>query len=738
MPEPTHRRARVWPYAVLTVLVGLLPAARAATDQDADAVTGQRAGQPIEELIVVAHKEARPIHELAANVSSFDSAALRHELASSVADAFRYAPGIDFESAGSRFGAESINIRGISGNRVAVLLDGVPVGDQFDVGSFSNATRDFVNAGFVDRLEVLHGPASALYGSAAIGGVVAMQTVDPAALSGPGGQGGRLVGTWRDDTASSHGTVMQAFTARSIAVVAGVSLRKSEQHDPAAADTNLDRRRSDRQSALLKLVIDDALGNSWRAGFYRQDSDVTSDLNSMLGSGRFRSNTALEGDDSARADILSIEYRFGGRVFDTGVARVYAQDTRVRQHTYDERGLARRPVAIDRYFRFDQDARGAELNLQKRLTWGAVVHRIGIGVEYRRRETEELRDGMSTGLEDGVASNVLLGEVFPLRDFPISVAEDWGAYLEDTVSLGRWSLIAALRADRYDMTPKVDAMYLEDYPFADPVAISDAEVSPKLGVIYRLFDSAEIYLQYTAGFRAPPYEDANIGLEIPLFNYRAIPNPDLRPEQSRGFDLGLRWRGLNGKAHVSLFRTEFDDFIESRVRLGTDPVSGRILFQAQNIDSAVIEGVEAGASLGLDGIVDGLSVDVRLLLARGENRDSGEALNSVAPPQAVAGLRWRSTDERWRMSLLGTFTDDWSDRDETRGELFKPAGHAVFDLYLARRLGKRITLRAGVLNLTDRTYWSWTDVRGLAVDDPTVPYLSRSGRSVTVGLDVDW
>ncbi|MEM8816904.1 MAG: TonB-dependent receptor [Pseudomonadota bacterium] len=693
---------------------------------------------PIEELIVVAHKQARPLHEIAANVSTFDSASLRHELASSVADAFRYAPGIDFETAGSRFGAESINIRGISGNRVAVLLDGVPISDQFNVGSFSNATRDFVNAGFVDQLEVLHGPASALYGSAAIGGVVAMRTANPRALSGAEGQGGRLVGTWRDDNASWHGTAMQAFAGKSLAVLAGISFRQDEEHDPAAADTNLDRRRSDSQSALLKFVFDDAFGNAWQAGFYRQASDVSSDLNSMLGSGRFRSNTALEGDDNYRTEIVSLEYRFGGGLFDGGVARAYRQTASVRQHTYDERGLARRPVAIDRYFAFDQDVRGVELNLQKQFSTASLAHRLAFGVEYRRRETEELRDGMSLGLDDGIVSKVLLGEVFPLRDFPISVAKDWGAYLEDTVSLGRWSLITALRADRYDMTPQVDAVYAEDYPFAEVVSISDAEVSPKLGLIYQLLDTTEIYLQYTQGFRAPPYEDANIGLEIPLFNYRAIPNPDLRSEQSEGFDAGLRWRGVNGKAHFSIFRTEFDDFIESRVRLGPDPVSGRILFQAQNIDTALIEGLEAGGSLQLDAVSAGLSVDLSLFLARGENRDNGEALNSVAPPQAVASVRWRSANDRWRASLRGTFTDGWSDLDESGGELFEPSGHAVFDLYLARQVGDKVTLRAGILNLGDRTYWSWTDVRGLAPDDPVIPYLSRPGRGFTFGIDVDW
>ena len=89
-------------------------------------------------------------------------------------------PGVDYEAAGTRFGAEGINIRGIGGNRVAILVDGVPLSDQFDTGSFSNATRDFIDAGLIQNIEVLHGPASALYGSAAIGGVVAVRTPDPA------------------------------------------------------------------------------------------------------------------------------------------------------------------------------------------------------------------------------------------------------------------------------------------------------------------------------------------------------------------------------------------------------------------------------------------------------------------------------------------------------------------------------------------------------------------------------
>lgn len=718
---------------VLAAIAPLLCAASSAGDTDSRTAF-------VEEVVVVANKHERSRREITANVSVFDDEDFRFELASSIAEVFRYAPGIDYESDRSRFGAESINIRGIAGNRVAVLLDGVPVSDQFDVGSFSNATRDLVNAGFVQNIEVLHGPASALYGSSAIGGVVAMKTIDPRHLARQRGHGGRLVSNWRDDDSSLTATAMHALASDSLAVVAGLSGADGREPAASAADTNLDRRDFRNRSALIKLVADDDRGNSWRATLYHKEGDVHSDATSMLGSGRFRNTTALVGDDEYDTDIVSIEYDFAAenRFADDGVLRAWYQASDFVQRTYDERALAARPVAIERLFSFRQNAVGLEANLQKTVVIGQVRHRLSYGLEARHRETEEYRDGLETALEDGVQTNVLLGEVFPLRDFPISETDEWGAFLEDTITLGRWSLTAALRADHYEMRPTVDAMYAADYPFAEPVSISEFELSPKAGLVYELSPTSELYLQYSHGFRAPPYEDANISLELPLFNVRAVPNPDLRSERSDGFDVGARWRGTRGSAYLSVFRTEYTDFIESKVRLGPDPDSGRILFQSQNIASATIEGIEAGANVDMTFVAEGLTLQGGLFIARSENLDTGQPLNSVGPPQGVASVNWQSPGSRLRASLRGTFTDDWSARDETGGELFEAPGYAVLDLYLAVRIGNGLTLRAGAMNLTDKTYWAWTDVRGLAPNDPVIPYLSHPGRRFSVGIDMTW
>ncbi len=725
---------------LLALVLPILTTPVYAQESGDSGASDSQAARPLDEIVVVASKRPLSIRDVAANVTVVTRDDLDANLALAADDIFRYVPGIDAEQAGTRFGSESINIRGIGGNRVAVLVDGVPLSDQFDVGSFSNATRDFLSTGMVRRIEVLHGPASALYGSAAIGGVIATETPDPDDLVSGKTYGGNAQAVWRDLDNGLNRTVLLAHAAGGKGVLLGGSYYTGNEMPSAAASEVLDFRDARRRSALAKLVFDTPGGASIRVSAIHQDASVQSDLNSMLGAGRYRSTTALEGDDDYRLQLLNAAWEFGtpGSLVDDGVLRAYLQTTSVRQNTLDERGAARRPVSIARYFQYDQDIRGIELNLHRDFVTGAVDQRLSIGIEYQERLTDEFRDGLETDLASGAQSNVLLGEVFPLRDFPRSRSREWGAFVQDTFDFGELSVVAAVRADRYELRPREDAMYAEDYPFAEPVALTETDLSPKLGITWHASDSLDLYGQYSHGFRAPPYEDANIGLEIPFFNYRAVPNPDLRSESSEAVELGARWRNGSLSLHGALFRASYDDFIESRVRIGTDPDSGRILFQARNIENAVISGVEAGWEYDPGGALQDVRIDGSLYVATGENRDTDQPLNSVGPAQAVIGVSWQQADGRRNVRLQVTATEAWDDRDETTADLFKPAGNAVVDLYLTQQVGERLLLRAALNNVGDRTWWHWSSVRGAATDDPLLEHLAQPGRSLSLSFNLDW
>ena len=145
----------------------------------------------------------------------------------------------------------------------------------------------------IQHIEVLHGPASALYGSSAIGGVVAVRTPDPADVAGGGSAGGDVLGTWRGADDSMHGQAMAAFAGDSMGFLAGFSRSDGEQPDSAAAPDAFDSRDYNRETALLKFVADNRLGHTFRANFVRQRGRVLSSLSSMLGAGRYRSTTCV-------------------------------------------------------------------------------------------------------------------------------------------------------------------------------------------------------------------------------------------------------------------------------------------------------------------------------------------------------------------------------------------------------------------------------------------------------------
>jgi hemoglobin/transferrin/lactoferrin receptor protein len=301
----------------------------------------------------------------------------------------------------------------------------------------------------------------------------------------------------------------------------------------------------------------------------------------------------------------------------------------------------------------------------------------------------------------------------------------------------------ALRWDAYDLDPRPDDIWRADNPDTTVVAVEESRFTPRLGVLLRASELWSIYGQYAEGFRAPPFEDANIGFDIPLFGFRAIPNPDLRSETSQGLEFGLR--RLSGLSSVSLtlFHTDYDDFIESRVLVGRDPQSGDLLFQSRNIERARIRGADLRFAQDLStwgAALQGWTLDLAAYWAEGENRQSGAPLNSIAPPQAVAGLGWTSADDAWDVGATLTFTAAKSadDIDASAEPRFATAGWATVDLAAGWRPLDRLELRAGLFNLTDETYWRWLDVANLAATDPMVPLLARPGRSYSLSARISF
>ena len=696
-------------------------------------------------IVVVASKSPRPLSDVVGQVSVIDASFIERYGIENMDDLLRYEPGLNIESSGTRFGANAINIRGIGGNRVAIEVDGIPTGDRFTIGSYSDGGRLLAETDRIKRLEVLYGPASTLYGSDALGGVVALTTWDPNDLLAYGDDNSwySLRGGYQSANASYVGSGMAVWGNDTNGVLFAATIRDGhETENKAVAGTRNDKQDWNSHDYFVRYTHDTQNGNLLRISLSDYQKDTKTIIESLPGTGRFRNTTFLAGDDSEENRQISVAYEFDSQ-WGNGVIRAFDVASRTKQLTFEERAAAAQPVSMQRYFQYEQDFSGVELNLFRDISTANSDHHIGAGIEFQRTDSSEFRDGFQQSLVDGSISNIIFGEVFPVRDFPNSKTDELGIYLQDEISLGdgRWEVVPAIRYDSYDLDPRPDDIYLEDNPETEVVSVSEDELSPRIGVLFHVNDDWGLYAQYVNGFRAPPFEDANIGLDIPLFNIRAIPNPDLKSETSQGFEAGIRYITGDTRFTLALFDTEFDDFIDTKARIGVDPETGVLLFQSRNIDQARIYGIDVRLEQNLGAWSESLqawSFSGAAYWSRGENRESNEPLNSVSPPQMILGVSWTSTDNRWDANLTGTFSAAQDRIDETAGPHFHTPSWNTADLTVGWRVNEYLDLRAGIYNLTDERYWRWSDVSLLRPNNAMLELLTRPGRNYSISARIQW
>jgi len=191
---------------------------------------------------------------------------------------------------------------------------------------------------------------------------------------------------------------------------------------------------------------------------------------------------------------------------------------------------------------------------------------------------------------------------------------------------------------------------------------------------------------------------------------------------------------------MTWFDTRFENLIESRAPKGIDPATGYLEFQSRNIGRARIYGLDFRLNQALSAWNETLErwhLSAALSWTRGDNDSNGQALNSVSPPQAILGLEWRSFDSRFDAAVHGTFTARQSRIDESEDERFVPSSWQVYDITAGWRFRNCCTIRVGVFNVTDETYWRWGDVRSLTPGDPMIPLLAQAGRNIQLSVSFE-
>lgn len=279
------------------------------------------------------------------------------------------------------------------------------------------------------------------------------------------------------------------------------------------------------------------------------------------------------------------------------------------------------------------------------------AHHLLGGFDTARLELDEQRDGQETNLTTGARTNVILGEHFPVRDFPLSSMETFGAFLADrwTLPSGRAVAHLGVRYDHTRTSTDDDPLYQATLPGLEIVDADFSAWTPRAGATLDLGRGHSAYVALTEGYRAPPVYDTDVGLRLTALGYEALPNPNLRPERSRGFELGWRYAGSRLSVHLAAYHNRYRDPVESRALIGRDPLSGITCFQSINRDRATVQGVDGWiqAELGTDAVTGG-SWTATVALSAAEGRDTRRhvALSTVDPATVTTTVGWRAAHHR--------------------------------------------------------------------------------------------
>lgn len=703
----------------------------------------------LDRIVVTATLNERAQKDVAGDVTVIDALEIDRRLMTGLDDLVRYEPGISVSGAatgGNRFGVGGITIRGLGGNRVRIEVDGIAVPDTFAIGSFSNAGRDLVDLDSLKRVEIVRGAASSLYGSDALGGVVSYVTKDPNDYVGSDGgpfisgkalydsadRGSAETATWAGGD-GEHGVVLNA-THRD-----GSALNNRGDVDSAdSSRTRPNPQDTKSNAALAKYVHTAASGRVDRVAIDGEHGDVDTDV---LSSVTDAPTTALTGHDVRDRWRFSFgqEIPIASMLADSADWKAYWQQSETTQDTFEDRLASANPTQRFRRFEFDQRVVGAEATFRKSALTGIAEHAITYGLDLSRTHTDEERNGFQRNVTTGEITNVVLPDTFPVHDFPPTDTTNAAVFGQDEIKLadGRLSLVPGLRVDYYKLDPKNDPIYSEVNP-VPPASLDDTSASPKLAAIWRFDETFSAYAQYAHAFRAPPYNDVNLGFTNLQFGYTSIPNPDLKPETSNGFEVGLRGDGRYGYFSLAAYENKYKDFIESQAIVDIDPETGFITFQSINLSRVKIRGVEARYGFDFGAFSDALrgwSLKGSLATARGDDETANQPLTSIDPAKAVLGIAFDR--ERWGAELVGSFVER-KDRlakptEDDPTVLFAAPGYATLDFYSHWQVLPQVQLFGALTNLTNRKYWEWGIVGGIP-DSSTIDRYTAPGRAIRVGV----
>lgn len=574
----------------------------------------------------------------------------------SVAEALKYQPNIEI-GGGPRASNQQPVIRGLSGARVLQLSDGAR--QNFNAGHRGTYQID---PELLEQIDVTKGPAGSMWGSGAIGGVVAQTTRDARDMLKPeqrlGGYAKQGFSSAADQTKTS-GAVYGRLNEQVDVLINGYY---SDQHNIRLGNGDDLMYSSERDSGgMVKLGWQ--LDDNQRLTLSHRRSESSGAVPGNPAANVVDNSAVIDRESTDSSSILAYAFNPSSALVDVDVS-LFHNRTQI-----DE-------VRIVKGEQDSTDYRTVGLNVVNRSTldWGKLTY----GVDGFEDKSQGERSGPNRPIPADGRTQVMGG--FLQADLPLADA---------------WTLTPGLRYDHF----KTEANNISDSQR------SDDEWSKSLALSWQANDWLELIARYDEAFRAPTSEElytTGTHFMVGPFSNSFVPNPDLKPEKAQNKELIARAQFADLLAsddrltlNASLFENRVTDFIETQVIM--DFANRVFESRYQNVQNAKLRGGELAVNYRLQDLDLGLSYGRTL----GKDAGTGRALEGIPADKWVASVGYWLWDRQLKLGTQLTHADSVS------------AENAQYDDYTLLDVGAHWVGRGGlegvelgltVNNLTDQYY----------------------------------
>ncbi|MEM5580939.1 TonB-dependent hemoglobin/transferrin/lactoferrin family receptor [Roseibium sp. AS2] len=680
-------------------------------ENDPLAVDGAK-GTLLDTITIVAGRKSVSTLDIPANVTVVDGAEIEKFGISDMQELTRYIPGVTVgrqTTATDPFNTfGGFNIRGVGGNRVMILSDGSRIPERITDG-----TRDYLDFNFVKQVEVIRGPSSVLWGADALGGVVALETLDPEDLllgRTYGGQGSVGYDSFTNSAAAS-GAVAYRFSDQLSAMIA-LSRRYDEEPELSNARADGGIYGCPRDFTVGQLAcdkLDDTTTQAYR-GLAKVVWEPTTEHRLEASADILKRITGVNYTQNLSADIhrydrdldlnrgrFAIEHIWtpeAGLLDELKTVVAYAPNNYDR--TGSEWGVTSSGTAYltEDELTYEEDFFELDIQASKSFVTGPVNHDVIFGFDGDYTTIDYTRIDRTTDLSTGTTTETRAGGF----NFANSDTTRADVYLQDTIGLFGDSLeiTPGVRLASYRIKPRPN----EDYKLVDgsePQTREDIALVKSLSALYRVNDTWSVWGKYGEGFKMPTAQQLYTSLPSTFFNL--IPAPGLEPEQVKNYEAGIRARIDKGHVAVTGFYADYTDFIQSFYN-----VPGTSDYTYRNLSSVQVWGIELEGSYEFN---DNLRLNGSLAWQRGvqkANQEADTVPHTLPPLTAVLGLDYLIPDYNLSLSAVTTLAAPVTEVS-SRDDGFKPGGYALLDLFGSWQFTRLASLDVGVRNVFDSRYF---------------------------------